>query len=124
MNPKLAAIAREAAENLQDLVKNHEDKILEAWHACEQEAQDQESAPKFRLALSITLDLDRDQMETALSFGIRYKASRDQQIPDPNQADLPLPDDTTVTLSTEGVEPVTMTGEQFSKAARKLSGKR
>lgn len=121
MNPKLYAIAKEAAENLQDLVKNHEEKILEAWHACEAEAQDQESAPKFKLALSITLDLERDQMETALSFGIRYKASRDQQIPDPAQTDLPL--DTTVTISTEGVEPVTVTGEQFSKAARKLSGK-
>lgn len=91
-NAKLASIANEAAENLKDLVRNHEEKILEAWNAAEQEAQDNETKPKFRMSLAITLDLDRDNMETALSFGIRYKASRDQTIPDPEQIKLPIGD--------------------------------
>lgn len=125
MNAKLLAIANEAAENLKDLVRNHEEKILEAWNAAEQEAQDNETKPKFRLALAITLDLDADTMETALSFGIRYKASRDQQIPDPAQTNLPLdnsndlagePKFTSVTIGpTEAA--------MLSKAARKLAGK-
>lgn len=88
MNPKLKAIIDRAAEDLKSLARESEDKILEAWSACEQEAQDNEQKPKFKLGFGITLDLDADKMETALSFGIKHKVSHDQAIPDPAQPDL------------------------------------
>jgi len=123
MNQKLSAISTSACSDLSAFISEKESEILEAWNQAEQEAQDQETKPKFKLAFSVTLDLDADRMETALSWSVRHKVTLDRQIPDPSQSDLPLEDETTVTLSTDGVEPVTMTAAQFNKAARKLSGK-
>lgn len=92
MNKKLHAIAAKAADNLQAYVAEHEDKILEAWNAAEQEAQDNESKPKFKLGFSIVLDLENDAMETALSWSVRFKASSVVPIPDmdADQSKLPL----------------------------------
>ena len=90
MNTKLEAIATEAASNLQALVRENEEKLLEAWASCEAEAQANETAPKFKLGLSITLDLDADKMTTDLSWGVRYKATEECTIPDPDQGKLPL----------------------------------
>lgn len=106
MNSKLLAISNESAQNLCALVKENEEKLLEAWSSCESEAQANENKPKFKLALSITLDLDADKMTTELSWGVRYKATAECTIPDPDQGKLPLlekgEDDTTVTLTVGG----------------------
>jgi hypothetical protein len=122
LNAKLSAIADEAATNLKALVRENEDKLLEAWNACESEAQENETAPKFKIGLAVTLDLDGDKMETALSFGIRYKATAECQIPDPAQMKLSGIEQGTVTLRTEGMEPVTVTTKQFSDFARGKTG--
>lgn len=90
MNSKLSAISIEAAQNLCALVKENEEKLLEAWNSCESEAQANETVPKFKLGLSITLDLDADKMTTDLTWGVRYKATAECTIPDPDQANLPL----------------------------------
>ena len=118
MNAKLKAISDEAAQNLCALVKENEEKLLEAWDACESEAQANETAPKFKLGLSITLDLDGDKMTTDLTWGVRYKATAECTIPDPDQAKLPLSGVDTVTISTPGMEPVTVTGKQFHDLAK------
>ena len=89
-NPKLQAIATRAADDLMDLVRESEEKILEAWNAAESDAQENGVAPKFKLGLSITLDLDADKMESALTFGIRHKLTACCEIPDPSQPSLPL----------------------------------
>ena len=91
-NAKLLAISNEAAANLQALVRENEDKLLEAWSSCEDEAQANETKPKFKLGLSITLDLDADKMTTDLSWGVRYKATAECTIPDPDQKKLALPE--------------------------------
>jgi hypothetical protein len=122
MNLKLKAIADEAAENLQDLVEENEVKLLEAWDSCEAEAQANEAPMKFKLGLSITLDLDADKMTTDLSWGVRYKVSAECSIPDPVQMKLSGIEQGTVTLRTEGIEPVTVTRKQFSDLARGKTG--
>lgn len=91
MNAKLEAISNEAATNLQALVRENQAKLLEAWNSCEEEAQSNETAPKFKLGLSITLDLDGDKMTTDLTWGVRYKATAECTIPDPDQSKLALP---------------------------------
>jgi hypothetical protein len=88
MNSKLNAIAAKAASDLQSLIKESEEKIMEAWNACADEAQENDTTPKFKLGLSITLDLDADKMESALSFSIRRKLTVESSIPDPNQPEL------------------------------------
>lgn len=90
MNPKLKLIAEAAGQDFVDLVKDRQSEILEAWNAAEEEAQIQETKPKFRLSMSVTLDLDADKMETALTFGIRRKVTVFRDIPDQNQKALEL----------------------------------
>lgn len=122
MNTKLEAIANEAAANLMALIKESEDKLLEAWNACEAEAQEQESKPKFKMGLAITLDLDADAMITDLTFGVRHKLSRSQSIPDPDQQKLPGID--SMTISTPGTASVTLTAKDLkalSKAAKGMN---
>lgn len=92
MNAKLNAIAASAADDLKAFVIEAEDKILEAWAAAEEEAQAEETTPKLRLGFSITLNLDRGNMETKLSFGVKHTLSAASEIPDPNQASLPIGD--------------------------------
>lgn len=90
MNEKLKLIANSACCDLAAMVQEKETEILEAWNQAEQEAQDQESRPKFRLGFSITLDLDADSMETALAWSVRHKVTHDQAIPDPSQPELSI----------------------------------
>jgi len=123
MNEKLNAIANKAAQDFLALVKESEDNILEAWNAAEADAQENETTPKFALGFSVTLDLNANQMDSKLAFGIKRKLTITGEIPDPNQETLPLGADgeSIVTIKTEGVEPLTMTAKQFSKAAKKLA---
>jgi hypothetical protein len=121
MNVKLQAISAKAAEDLQDLIQASESKILEAWDAATSEAQDNETAPKFKLGFAITLSLDDDKMETALTYGIKHKMTVESTIPDPNQ--MPLPMDATegtVTLKS-GDKEVTVGTKAFSEGLRKLN---
>jgi hypothetical protein len=85
MNPKLESIAKRAASDLLSFIVDGEQSILDAWNACEQEALDNEGKPKFKLSFAINLDLDEDKMETALTWGVKHKLSKDTSIPDPNQ---------------------------------------
>jgi hypothetical protein len=122
-NEKLAGIIAKAGDDLKAYAEEHEDKILEAWYAAEEEAADNETKPKFKLGFGIVLDLDKNTMETVLTWAVRHKASSTCQIPDTNQPGLPLEDTSTVTISQEGHEDVTMTHKQLSEAAKKLSKK-
>lgn len=90
MNEKLEAIATKASADLAVLIKEGEEKILEAWDAAVAEAQDNETKPKFKLAFAIDLDLDADVMSTKLSWGIKHTLTVNATIPDPNQTSLPL----------------------------------
>lgn len=87
-NPKLAEIAKKAAADLSAFIAESEDKLLEAWHQCEQDAQENETKPKFKFTFNVVLDIEANKMETALTFGVRHKLSRDQEIPNPDQAVL------------------------------------
>jgi len=92
MNEKLQAILRMSGENLVKLGTDAEDKILAAWNQAEQDAQENDTKPKFRLGFTVTLDIDADRMESSLSFSTRCKYSVGEVIPDPNQTALDLDD--------------------------------
>mgnify|MGYP000025145171 CR=1 FL=1 len=123
-NQKLNAIANKAAADFLQLVKDSEDNLLDAWAAAESDASDNDTTAKFRFGISVTLDLGGNTMDTALSFGVKRKASIVGEIPDPNQIPLALPsEESTMTIVTEGVPPVTLTASQLKKAAKKLGKK-
>ena len=117
-NAKLESIVAKAAEDLRQLVAEGEDKLLEAWNAAEQEAQENDTKPVFRIGFTIALDLDKDGMESALTFGVRHKLTINSGIPDPNQMEFPNGDGT-VTLKS-GDESVTVPVAKFGKLAKKL----
>ncbi len=89
MNEKLKCIAANAATQLATLIAEGEKDILEAWSAAEEIALDNDAKPKLRIGFSITLDLEADAATYALTFGIRRKLEVTEQIPDPNQLELP-----------------------------------
>lgn len=89
-NPKLRAIATAFALDVPQLIHDAEDEILEAWTQAEAEAQLNETNAKFGLCFAISLDLEKDKMETKLSFSVRHSRSIDRSIPDPNQPELPV----------------------------------
>ena len=91
-NAKLSAIAEKAATDLIAMVNEKHEEITAAWRACEEEAALSESGQKFRLGLSIALDITKNKMEVALSFGLRRKVSAESTIPDPEQIKLELRD--------------------------------
>lgn len=121
MNPKLEAITQQASDNFCKLVADASDDILKSWDAVVEEAQLQESKPKFRLGFTLTLDLDANRMESALTFGVRRKLTADDPIPDPAQLPLALSEDaTTVTMTLPGKTPVTVPFEKFTEAADRV----
>lgn len=89
-NEKLAAIAKRAAVILEAQIIGEADKILEAWDACTEEAQANDTEGKLKLGFAVTLDLGGDCATYALSFGIRRKIETSESIPDPNQPELPI----------------------------------
>lgn len=100
MNKKLQAISEAAAEDLKAFIAEGEKNILEAWSEAESNAADEETKAKLKLGFAITLDLDKDKMETALTFGIKYKLSKDAEIPNPDQPALPLGKEPTIQIRT------------------------
>lgn len=122
MNAKLQAIAAKAASDLIGLVHDGEEKIQSAWTEALVQAQLEDTKPKFKLSVGITLDLDKDTMDTDLSWSTKHRLSVSAKIPDPTQPDLPM-DDTTITLSVEGRPSVTVPLQKFhDMVAAKVKG--
>jgi hypothetical protein len=131
MNPLLKAIADQAAADLVAQFKDGEEDILASIHTLQTEAQLQDKPAKFSLGFKIELDWEKSTINNSLSWSVKHSLDTSHQIPDPNQTKLPL-DETepttkelegTVTISTPGVKPVTVTTKQFAAAAKKLSKK-
>ena len=110
MNEKLQAIAARAAEDLVSLIRDGDEKIRAAWSEAEQQAALEESKPKFCLAFKITLDLDKNTMDSALSWSTKHHLGVTSKLPDPAQPELPM--EGTVTMETGG-ESVTVSAEAF-----------
>lgn len=123
MNDLLKTISTNAAEDLKALIAEGADDILKAIHKTEEEAQANETKPKFSLGFKITVDFDAASYNCDLSWTLKQTLGTTHSIDDPNQPKLPGVDGGTVTISTPGLEPVTLSRKAFSQATKKLSGK-
>lgn len=88
MNQKLAFVANRGAEMLKHLIREGHEEIEETMRAVAEEAQAQDTAPKMRLAFTITIDVDKDSAVFDLTFGVRRKLSCAAKIEDPNQVEM------------------------------------
>jgi len=121
MNAKLQAIAACAAENLTAAIRDGEKDILAAIDQQTAEAQVQETAAKFRLGFTITMDWDGDSMTTDLTWSVKHKLTIVRAMPEPDQ--LPLPGVGPSVTITTGEKEVLLTPATIASALRRVSAK-
>ena len=90
MNPKLNMIAEEAASRLQILFSEASDDIQRGIEIAVLDAQENELEAKFTLSFQIQLNLDRNSVIHRLGFSTRHKYESVTEIPNLDQANLPL----------------------------------
>lgn len=74
-------------------------------------------------AVKLNLTGNRVAGTGVISYSRKFKDETDFITPDPDQPGLPGLDGSTVTLRAPGMDPVTVSGEQFKEASRRV-GKR
>lgn len=90
MNPKLNMIAEEAASRLQILFSEASDDIQRGIEIAVLDAQENELEAKFTLSFQIQLNLDRNSVIHRLGFSTRHKYESMTEMPNLDQANLPL----------------------------------
>ena len=88
MNPLLKQISDSACIDLAKLIEEGNDDILNAIHKAEEEAQLQETAPKFSLGFKITVDLDKNAFDCQLGWSFKQSLTVSHQIEDSKQPKL------------------------------------
>lgn len=79
---------------LRENMNAREEDILKAWHENIAEAQTNEKKfPPLKLSISATVDLESNKIETSLKFSAVYSSSLSEEIPDPDQMQLILGED-------------------------------
>lgn len=101
MNPKLEAIAREAARRLVNSITEREGRILDAWDRVVEQAQEDDKNPVLTLSFALKLDLSRNALVTSLAYSVREKLEIAGEVPDPNQLELPTPDRPLATIKSD-----------------------
>lgn len=107
-----------------DMKKTVGEKISENVTGITRELVDAEDG-NLTVSISVKLLLSGNRVAGAVSLGYARKFKDDGEFitPDPDQPPLPGIEGATVTIKTEGLEPVTVTAEQFTRAAQRV-GKR
>jgi hypothetical protein len=90
MNALLRNISDNASEDLRNLIEEGADDILKAIHKTEQEAQANETKPKFSLGFKITVDFDAANYNCDLSWSLKQSLGTTHRIEDPNQGKLQM----------------------------------
>src|ERR1035437_5694877 len=108
-NILLAQISEKASADLAALILEGNDDILTAIHKATAVAQLQESKPKFSLGFKISVNLEDSTFDCDLSWNLKQSLSVSHSFDDPAQGKLEgiNEDKSTVTISTEGMKPVT-----------------
>ncbi len=138
MNTLLESIAANASDDLKRLIEEGEKDILTAIHKATEEAQLQETAPKFNLGFKIAVDLDNSTFDCCLSWTLKQSLTVSHQLEDPNQGKLPGIGEAAANLATlparhDGVDSmtistgdnsVTITKEDAQRIAKNLKKNR
>lgn len=88
MNTLLQTIATTASADLAMMIEEGEPAILMSIHKMEEEAQLQETSPKFNLSFKIALDLEKNSYDCQLSWTLKQSLNTTHEIEDPKQMRL------------------------------------
>lgn len=90
-NSRMDAFLETIAKQAHEALKERSDDILAAWHENMEEATNNEDKlPPLKLSIAATVDLEANKVETSITFTARYKTTISQQLPDPDQMELPM----------------------------------
>jgi hypothetical protein len=89
-NARMEAFIDTISEQARTALHERLDDILKAWHENIEEAQEAEKKfPPLKLSIAATVDLENNNIETVLSFTAKYQSKISQNLPDPEQPQLP-----------------------------------
>lgn len=92
-NERMQAFIETAKSQVGILLTERGDDMLAAWHENIEEAQsadEKASIPPLKLSISVAVDLEKNAIETALSFTVKHQSKLKCDLPDPNQPGLGL----------------------------------
>lgn len=90
---RIEAFLEEISRQVREILHERSDDILKSWHESIEEAQQGSAESKFpplKLSLAACVDLERNKIETSLSFTTKYKSSLSRDLPDLDQLSLEL----------------------------------
>lgn len=121
MSPLLEKIIAECPKHLADLLIGSADEIDRDFSEAVEVAQEDDKPPKMVLSFSITINTDEHGVNNKLSWTVRRSTESCFKLDDPNQDNLPgvtegiadfvesvKKSGTSVTIKTDGMEPVTI----------------
>ena len=89
-NERFASFCETLAEQANTVIHERADKMLETWQESMQEAtENDEDLPPLKFSLSCSVDLAKNRVETKISFATRYTLTESDELPDPNQPEIP-----------------------------------
>ena len=89
-NERFASFCETLAEQARTVIHERADKMLEAWLESMQEAtENEEDLPPLKFSLACSVDLAKNRVETKISFATRYTTTESDELPDPNQPEIP-----------------------------------
>lgn len=120
MNEKLEAIRDASAASFHKLFTEALPDIESAMVAAASEADNQEQEAKLSIGFTVKLNLDKNAIQYRLSFGVKHCLDACEPMPDPNQPALPGTDEDLSMTITTGDKSVTLSGDDFSKACKRI----
>ncbi len=90
-NDRMAQFVETITEQVREAMCDRSDAILKSWDETIAEAVDNEGDfPKLKLGFATVVDLENNEIKTALKYSTAYKCEITTKLPDPNQPELPM----------------------------------
>ena len=93
-NPLLNACARNGAQDLVTAIEENESEILADIQRTLENRESEDDAAKFKVSLSITLDLNKSVVETAFSYSVKKTVKEKHAVGEHDEVpELPFDDE-------------------------------
>jgi hypothetical protein len=89
-NERMSAFLETIISQVRTALFEREFDILKAWQENIEEASENEKDfPPMKLGIGSTVDLEKNTIETVLSFTVKHQSKISEALPDPSQPEFP-----------------------------------
>lgn len=89
-NERMSAFLETITTQVRTALFEREADILRAWQENIEEAgENEKDFPPLKLCLGATVDLEKNTIETVLSFTVKHQSKISESLPDPDQPEFP-----------------------------------